>query len=194
MDYDEQIAKELANIERLKNEIRLLNLKNYLFHYFPYDLLFTSVKDKILINITKKSSLTNDEYKPILRNYKNISKDIQHNGQNFNPLIEIVKMITGAKTVTKIEGAVRNLYYFKCEFEETCDEPQTLIMTENFDVWYQEFHLNKHSRSLMDVHLITLKLFEWKFDMPHFDFIKNGLAYDFEIIALYKTKHENNDN
>lgn len=91
-------------------------------------------------------------------------------------IVEIAKILSGTILVDKIEGACRNLAYFRCTFEDGIEE---LIINQRCEGWYRSyFDKNQPNtgRNVVDQYEVFEYLFSHHYDV--FDLCSKGIAID----------------
>ncbi len=110
-----------------------------------------------------------DKIKPILRSLSDLTKEVEHNGKKFVPIIVLYNLYNFKVSITdslyylkdfKIEEDVENIYMFDKE-----DDSQHFVFKKEVSG---------------NPYWIVRRLLEWHFDI--FSLIENGLAVDINTI------------
>lgn len=91
-------------------------------------------------------------------------------------IVEIAKILSGTIHIDSINGACKNLSYFRCTFEDGIEE---LIINERCEGWYRSyFDKNQPNtgRNIIDQFEVFTYLFSHHYDI--FSLIDKGLAID----------------
>lgn len=156
---------ELSYLNTLRNEVELLTI----YAFANYTALFRA-----------------NNYKPILRPLSYLTKEIEHNGEKFVPIKNLISVIID-KTLLKLQFIHiiennNNLcivyknqhgYYYTLGLFFS----KELTLTIQFDV---SNSLKRKGKSFGVPYEIYEKLFEWHFDV--FGFIEQGLAVDINTL------------
>lgn len=118
----------------------------------------------------------------VLRPLSDITKEIEHNGEKFVPIIEIAKLYASTDNIEAIKGAVTNFHYFKCYYGKS--DYQILIVNDNLRGWFSYYFNDDEPNcgiNIVNEWEVRDKLFEWHFDV--FGLIKVGLAIDINTLS-----------
>ena len=155
--------------------------QEFLAMSYPYEIKLVYRNDKswpIIMAIGNLDEIlhTNKDYKPILHPPSDLTKEIEHKGEKFIPMVELARMAWKEPLINKFKINNGTLWY-------------------NFDgdEYYFEFRPNKgflfarmtpyESFMPIDNQLgLFQKLIEWHFDL--FDGIKNNEAIDVNTLEV----------
>jgi hypothetical protein len=166
-----------------------LELK-HLAPYLPYQVNFTDItlKPRWTLMVANISVFDYINHKLILHPLSDLTKEIEHNGEKFVPLVELFKLIKNVECeilITNDEhyslgyNSDLDCYYMifdNIEFEfgeyevEFYFQNNNLVL--NVPVWFNNVISNNYD--------LYGKLFEWHFDV--FGLIEKGLAIDINTI------------
>lgn len=122
------------------------------------------------------------DYSPMLRPISSLTKEIEHKGEKFVPIIEIAKLYASTDNIEAIKGAVTNFHYFKCYYGKS--DYQILIINDNLRGWFSYYFNDDEPNcgiNIVNEWEVRDKLFEWHFDV--FGLIKVGLAIDINTLS-----------
>jgi hypothetical protein len=164
----------------------------HLAAYLPYELevfnkFYSNIENLLAINTSGtcftdnffKEWLHISKYKPLLRPLSQLTQEIEHNGERFVPMIEIVKMIE--PYYVKIDESTSDFNVInKCIGK---DRVYQLRYKNNYnnqgEISMLNFHENEkclwHSDRIIPIKCHD-KLFEWHFDI--YGLIENNLAIE----------------
>ena len=115
------------------------------------------------------------EIEIILRPLSDITKEIEHNGEKFVPIIEMAKLYASTNDVEAIKGAVTNFHYFKCYYSKS--DYQILIINDSLRGWFSYYFNDDEPNcgvNIVNEWEVRDKLFEWHFDV--FNLRENDLC------------------
>ncbi len=107
--------------------------------------------------------------KPILRNLSDLTKEIEHNGERFVPIIVLYNLYNFKVSIC---DSIEYLEEFKIE-----EDSQNLIL---FDKKDDNQHFSFEKEISGNAYWVVRRLLEWHFDI--FSLIENGLAVDINTL------------
>lgn len=128
-------------------------------------------------NIVTRLGVIKRKVKPLLHPVSDLYKEIDGEVG----IVEIAKISSGTIHVDRINGACKNLSYFRCTFEDGIDE---LIINERCEGWYRSyFDKNQPNtgRNIIDQFEVFTYLFSHHYDI--YGLIDKGLAIDLNSIS-----------
>jgi hypothetical protein len=157
-----------------------MNKEDFLAMSLPYHLILLSPENKDGSRVALKfntqhldsnCSLTHDLYKPALHPLSDLTKEIEHNGEKFVPIVKLAQIMYPNLEWRLCEGlyyaTVGNAY---CTFE--------------YDSGYECFLMNNSAQ--MPQIVCLLKLIEWHFDIA--GLIEKGEAIDVNTLVINRYK------
>lgn len=117
-------------------------------------------------------------HKLILRPLSDLTKEIEHNGERFVPIIELAKIFQRCKyEVTSYGKTGSYLYEYKSKFADTgfIEWVYVKCYVENSDYRYRNYQIRYHE-VLKNEYEVVQKLISWHFDIH--GLIEAGLAID----------------
>jgi hypothetical protein len=143
----------------------------------------------------EKEMVSIEDIKPILRPLSDLTKEIEHNGESFVPIVELFKMrtqSTGDKifdyyiendtAILRLEGQQLDNLTFRCFFEVDIEPGQVMfsIASETWDDFGAGELIDESINMCGNEMMMFKKLYSWHFDMD--DLIGSGLAIDINYI------------
>lgn len=163
--------------------VKIITPNDYSFYGVKTDakaLVLDGLKDKSLNFYGMGGFYPIKHFKPILRPLSDLTKEIEHNGEKFVPLVELAKIV--GLDITKFDLSETAIAYgLRCNIENDDDDDKYKVL--GFDI-FNGFGIHyRPSKSWGIVpNQVELwpKLYEWHFDI--FGLIENNLAIDINTI------------
>jgi hypothetical protein len=119
---------------------------------------------------TEQTEFIQEYVKPVLRPLSDLTKEIEHNGQRFIPIVDLLKIKHKGWVIEKL-----NTRYEEIDFEINYNYAKAhfrFMATLSIDVWLKNLGMQDY--------WIVEKLTEWHFDV--FGLIEKSLAIDINSI------------
>lgn len=119
-----------------------------------------------------------ERIKPILRPLSDLSKEIEHNGEKFVPIIYLSRLVDNGHN--HIDSKIHKSSNYITVMTDKCDDVENVkfrFIIEGFS----SIERSGEPISLVTYDKIKSKLFEWHFDV--FGLIEKGLAVDIHTIS-----------
>lgn len=171
--YDTVINKELYRVETGKTEA-------------------SNISDVYVIVGSTEAEV--QDFKPILRPLSDLTKEIEHNGEKFVPLIKLFKLSRGSYEINIKHYSIMSSEWIKIEMLGHRDYHLRIISIESdvrldkgysFECFSTDLRCDDKKIEFVQNHnLLFQKLYEWHFDV--FGLIEQGLAININTLNQEK--------
>ena len=132
----------------------------------------------ILTDGGSKPSLS--RIKPILRPLSDITKEIEHNGERFVPMVELA-IIANLDTTGSRLSSTESAYGIRCNIENDADSDKWVVLGFDAVNGFGEHYRPSNEWTIVQNQLeLWQKLYSWHFDV--FGLIDAGLAIDINTL------------